>query len=91
MQPIEETDMVRTKRLAVAVLVASAVAALYASDPKHETTGDPNPTVALTALSIASMYAADPKHESDPDPNPNVALVNGDPRGQSGPGGDPVG
>ncbi|MGI5175232.1 hypothetical protein ACQEVZ_02740 [Dactylosporangium sp. CA-152071] len=83
--------MVRTKRLAVAVLVASAVAALYASDPKHETTGDPNPTVALTALSIASMYAIDPKHENDDNPNPTVALRNGDPGDQSDPGPDPVG
>ncbi|MEV4138997.1 hypothetical protein AB0J72_43380 [Dactylosporangium sp. NPDC049742] len=46
---------------------------------------------ALVALSIASMYAIDPKHESDPDPNPKVALVNGDPGGPSGPGGDPIG
>ncbi|MFF5235286.1 hypothetical protein [Dactylosporangium sp. NPDC000521] len=46
---------------------------------------------ALAALSIAALYAIDPKHENDPDPNPTVALVNGDPHGTSGGGGDPTG
>ncbi|MEV0566968.1 hypothetical protein [Dactylosporangium sp. NPDC050588] len=46
---------------------------------------------ALVALTVAALYAIDPKHENDPDPNPTVALVNGDPIGPSGGGGDPIG
>ncbi|GGM63148.1 hypothetical protein ACFFX1_14330 [Dactylosporangium sucinum] len=51
---MEETNMVHARRLAVAALVALSLSAaaggsVYASDPKHETSGDPNPKVrALT-------------------------------------------
>ncbi|MEV4138998.1 hypothetical protein AB0J72_43385 [Dactylosporangium sp. NPDC049742] len=52
--------MVRTRRLTVAALVALAVATLYASDPKHETTGDPNPTVALSNGDPIGPSGSDP-------------------------------